>query len=309
MRRPFILLYPEVTAENARTLMQWLRDEQVREYLSDAKDTPAYIGQMADRVNLPVLTPFFSAGGRFYMAYTGKHIPVGFVRLVAKGEEIEIVVVIGDRRNWGKGLGTGTIRESLKAAFFELRAQKVIARIHKGNQRSVRAFVRAGFRLERETAGMHVFSIAMSEYLESIKGGPDMAGEIYITEVDRSRLIKLIDDEMNDGKGPTGPIQVLEREMGRALVVSPEKLPQHVVSMNSKVLLCLNGKKDMEVTLVYPKDANWASGKLSVFSPIGTAILGYGEGEKVAWEVPSGTSEIHIKKVLYQPEAEGDYHL
>jgi regulator of nucleoside diphosphate kinase len=44
-------------------------------------------------------------------------------------------------------------------------------------------------------------------------------------------------------------------------------------------------------------------------SPIGTAILGYKEGDRITWEIPSGTIEIFIKKIIYQPEAAGGYHL
>jgi regulator of nucleoside diphosphate kinase len=78
--------------------------------------------------------------------------------------------------------------------------------------------------------------------------------------------------------------------------------------MNSKALLSLN-ENEMELSLVYPGEANLAKKRLSVLSPIGTAILGYGEGDRIEWEVPSGLAKIHIRKVLYQPEAAGDYHL
>ena len=57
------------------------------------------------------------------------------------------------------------------------------------------------------------------------------------------------------------------------------------------------------------EDTNLNEMKVSVFSPIGTAILGYREGSTIEWEVPSGTSTIIIKKILYQPEAAGEYHL
>jgi regulator of nucleoside diphosphate kinase len=135
-----------------------------------------------------------------------------------------------------------------------------------------------------------------------------MADGIFITELDRDRLKKLIDDELNNGKGMTSSMRELEREIDKAVVVPPQRLPRHIVSMNTRALLNLNGK-DVEVSLVYPRDADWSAWKLSVFSPIGTAILGYGEGEKVTWEIPSGTAEIRIKKIIYQPEAAGDYHL
>ena len=56
-------------------------------------------------------------------------------------------------------------------------------------------------------------------------------------------------------------------------------------------------------------DANISEGKMSVFSPIGTALLGYAKGDVIEWTVPSGTRRIQITDILYQPEAAGDLHL
>ena len=44
-------------------------------------------------------------------------------------------------------------------------------------------------------------------------------------------------------------------------------------------------------------------------SGIGTAILGYKEGDAIDWRIPDRTRRIWIEKVLYQPEAAGDFHL
>ena len=44
-------------------------------------------------------------------------------------------------------------------------------------------------------------------------------------------------------------------------------------------------------------------------SGIGTAILGYKEGDAFSWRIPNRTCHIRIGKVLYQPEAAGDFHL
>jgi len=65
----------------------------------------------------------------------------------------------------------------------------------------------------------------------------------------------------------------------------------------------------MMITLVYPDEADITENKLSVLSPVGTAILGYRVGNIIKWDVPEGVAEIHIKELLYQPEAAGDYHL
>jgi regulator of nucleoside diphosphate kinase len=80
--------------------------------------------------------------------------------------------------------------------------------------------------------------------------------------------------------------------------------------MNSQVLL-----KDMEsgeetiYTLVYPEDVNLAENKISVLAPIGTAILGFRVGDIISWKVPVGTVKLRVEKILYQPEAAGDYDL
>ena len=67
--------------------------------------------------------------------------------------------------------------------------------------------------------------------------------------------------------------------------------------------------EEREVSLVYPEDADERTGKLSVFSDIGTAILGYRAGDAFSWRMPNRTCHIRIGKVLYQPEAAGHYHL
>jgi regulator of nucleoside diphosphate kinase len=44
-------------------------------------------------------------------------------------------------------------------------------------------------------------------------------------------------------------------------------------------------------------------------APIGTAILGYKEGNTIEWHVPNGVERIKILKILYQPESSGDFDL
>lgn len=135
-----------------------------------------------------------------------------------------------------------------------------------------------------------------------------MSADIYITTIDRDR-IKAILDKMREPNQPFDEsAKRLACEFSRAIVVDSRQVSGDVITMNTKALLRLNDE-DVEVSLVYPEDADLGAMKLSVCSPIGTAILGYREGSTVEWDVPSGTSKIQIKKILYQPEAAGDYHL
>jgi len=65
----------------------------------------------------------------------------------------------------------------------------------------------------------------------------------------------------------------------------------------------------MVYTLVFPSDADLKNGKLSVLAPIGTALLGYRQGDIFNWKVPGGTMKIKVLEILYQPEASGDFNL
>lgn len=134
--------------------------------------------------------------------------------------------------------------------------------------------------------------------------------EIFITQNDRDRLEELIDvaEEFDDQNRQD--LQGLQEELDRAKIVKPAKVPPGVVTMNSRVLLRdVDTSEEMTYTLVFPKDADIDTGAISVLAPVGTAILGYSEGDVVEWKVPSGRRRISIEKILYQPEAAGDYHL
>lgn len=303
MNKPFISLRPEITRTHAYTLMNWMEDERVTRYLSDSSSVSRFIAQAVDRAQMPILTHLFNQGGRFFMAYDGNDAPVGFVRLVKTGPDCEIVLVVGDHDSWGQGLGGSTIREGLKLAFLDMRAENVIARIHPDNTRSLKGFERCGFRLQGETPTLNSLSMTAGRYLQLLREGA-MADspEIYVTEIDKARLQILLgfEEEM--------PMADLEHEIERAIVVEPQQVARDVVTMNSRVMLRLDDEKQ-EVALVYPQDADERDRKLSVLSDIGTAILGYQEGDAIDWMVSDRTRRIRIEKVTYQPESSGDLHL
>jgi regulator of nucleoside diphosphate kinase len=125
---------------------------------------------------------------------------------------------------------------------------------------------------------------------------------IYITEIDKAKLESLIMLE----QGPA--VVELEHELERAIVVKAQQVACNVITMNSRALLQLDDE-EIEVALVYPEDADSNAGKHSVCSDIGAAILGYQEGDAIDWRVSDRTRRIEIRKVLYQPEAAGDFHL
>ena len=129
---------------------------------------------------------------------------------------------------------------------------------------------------------------------------------IYITQHDMSRLRSLIESM----KSSREDLQSLGRELEQARVVPSAEIPADVITMNSKAeLRDLDDGERMTYTLVFPGDANVDEGLISVLAPIGTAMLGQRVGDEFKWRVPAGFVRLRVEKVLYQPEAAGQYHL
>ncbi|NLS07835.1 nucleoside diphosphate kinase regulator [Rhizobium sp. P32RR-XVIII] len=71
-------------------------------------------------------------------------------------------------------------------------------------------------------------------------------------------------------------------ELERARVVADISVPGNVVCMGSTV----DYETDTgarKVTLVFPRDADISEGKISILTPIGTALLGLAAGQTMGW--------------------------
>ena len=81
----------------------------------------------------------------------------------------------------------------------------------------------------------------------------------------------------------------LADEIGRARVLAKDKHPQDIVCMNSEVEFRDDTTgKVQRVTLVYPEEADISERKVSVLTPVGTALIGLRTGRSITWETPSG---------------------
>ena len=107
-----------------------------------------------------------------------------------------------------------------------------------------------------------------------------------------------------------GPMTGLENGLRRGSVVAPCKVGRNVVTMNSRVRVrdVQSGERE-NYTLVYPADADIDEGRLSVLAPLGAALLGARARQIVVVSTPRGDRRLRIERILYQPEAAGDYHL
>ena len=134
---------------------------------------------------------------------------------------------------------------------------------------------------------------------------------IYISQTDRNRLGNLIELVRKQGE-PSNIAYVnrLEDGLEFAEVVSPSDIPPDVVTMRSKVKLKdLDTKEQTVYSIVFPTEANVDEGKLSVLTPLATALLGQSRGSTVEFQAPSRQRRLEILEILYQPEAVGDFDL
>ena len=75
--------------------------------------------------------------------------------------------------------------------------------------------------------------------------------------------------------------------------------------MYSRVVVTdLTGGSRRAITLVYPHEADPAAGKISVLAPLGTALLGYREGDHVEWLMPGGIRRLRIENVRSSDETD-----
>jgi regulator of nucleoside diphosphate kinase len=132
--------------------------------------------------------------------------------------------------------------------------------------------------------------------------------EIVVTEFDQSRLRNLLEGTRQWSARDRAHVDHLESELDRAQVVPPVNVPPDVVTMNSEVVVRdMDSDQELTFAVVFPSDADVNRQKISVLAPIGTAVLGYRAGDTIEWNVPGRRRRLRIERVLFQPEAAGQF--
>jgi len=134
-----------------------------------------------------------------------------------------------------------------------------------------------------------------------------MRPPIVVSSLDMERLEHLL-DSLPAAQGDTR--DTLLEELARAELVEPEDMPLDVVTMNSRVRFVLDGgAEEFDMSLAYPKDLDGAPDKLSVLTPVGTALLGLRVGDSIDWTRPDGGRfDLTVREIVYQPERAGALH-
>ena len=113
-----------------------------------------------------------------------------------------------------------------------------------------------------------------------------MKPEITVSTRDLERLEGLL------SKPPTrnrSDLDGLRAELDRANVLDGDAMPDNIIMMNSRARFREETSgREYELTLAWPHEANAADGKVSIFSPAGSALLGLSVGQSIDWQTPEG---------------------
>lgn len=145
-----IKLSQEVYKSDAEKMVNWLSDKEITSNLNEDSNVTENLINVINRIDMPILTHLFNNNCSFF---TIKNIneTVGFLRLIPKNRGIEIVIAVGEKELWGRGIGYNAVFEALKKAFFDLRTDKVVAKVKKSNKRSRNLFKGIGFKEVKES--------------------------------------------------------------------------------------------------------------------------------------------------------------
>ena len=110
---------------------------------------------------------------------------------------------------------------------------------------------------------------------------------IVVAREDFDRLQRVL-EQHGDGR-LAATVEVLDAELSRAKLVPRRQLPPDVVAMESTVVFAdAETGAQRELVLCWPGDARGADGRISILSPIGSALIGLRVGQSIDWPVHGG---------------------
>lgn len=124
---------------------------------------------------------------------------------------------------------------------------------------------------------------------------------IVVNKSDHTRLLQLANGLLD--RKPEMAEELLS-ELERARVVERGEMLQTTVQMGSTIEYQNQDGQIRTLTLVYPADADIAQGKVSILTPVGTAVLGLRAGQTMEWVASDGRSSTLTVVSVQAPQAD-----
>jgi regulator of nucleoside diphosphate kinase len=125
--------------------------------------------------------------------------------------------------------------------------------------------------------------------LENIMLSHNLRPRITLGDIEHHQLLVLA--MTGSGHSPDAADDLF-RELDRARVVPENKLPADVVRMGSRVTYRTDDGVVRTVELVYPGQANISAERISVLTPVGTALIGLRAGQSITWLTRTGQKKV-----------------
>jgi len=90
----------------------------------------------------------------------------------------------------------------------------------------------------------------------------------------------------------------LETKLSKVRIIEDENIPSDKIYIGAIVTLKdLEEMEEFQYMMVSPEEANYDEDKISIFSPIGKALMGQPEGKEVDINVPAGVLKYKVLKI------------
>lgn len=128
-----------------------------------------------------------------------------------------------------------------------------------------------------------------------------MKDDRIFSKYDCERILNLFDNYQIQDETEKKLIETLKQQILKSKPVDAKKIKENIVTINSKIILrnIGNGMRE-EFHLVFPDDSDLKSRKISVFSGIGSQVLGSKIGAVIK-ENSSSEKYYMIEDIIYHP--------
>lgn len=97
-------------------------------------------------------------------------------------------------------------------------------------------------------------------------------------------------------------LQRLGEELAKAKILTQSEIPENTIRINSTVTISSDKGWNKTLKIVIPKEKNLEHNKISILTPMGSALIGYSEGDEIIWDLPGGKQIFKIVKVIQGEE-------
>ncbi|MEG1565882.1 MAG: GNAT family protein [Bacilli bacterium] len=160
----------DIKSKDAQNIIKWLHNKEVSRYLNEDNDEIESLEYIIRNNDVNLLQYRLNQDGRFFIIDGVDKESIGFINLFTLKDKkrYEIVIVIGDPENWGKGYGYNSLKKCMKEVFFKWRIDELDALIKIENERSIHMFNHLRFKIVSQSDKYIKYRLSFDEYLKSL---------------------------------------------------------------------------------------------------------------------------------------------